>query len=565
MNITLNTQQQRAYNLILQGKNIFITGGGGVGKSTFIKYIYQNLKGNKKIVCTSTTGTSAILINGTTLHSYLGIGLGTAKVDSLIRKIRSRPFLKKKWLEVDILVIDEVSMLNPELFDKIESIARTIRRSSLIRRESVPFGGIQLVLSGDFCQLPCVNSENFCFEAQSWNSCIHETVYLTEIIRQKDMQFQQCLREIRLGNVSANTKQIINSRINAKLKNELGIKPTKLYPRNFQVQKLNDRKISKLIEKNGEIYEYPIEYVLKNKKIKMEHLKKKSMAVENLQLTTNCQVMLICNLDIENELVNGSRGIVTGFSNDLPIVQFLNGTVRTIEHHKWEVHDNELAMGEIHQLPLKLAYAFSIHKSQGVTLDYAEIDLTNVFDYGMGYVALSRVKNLHGLSIKSGIEWDTILPHPKAQEYYHSLQEGLTIYTDGSCISEARGGYAGILLQNNEIITEISGGKLNTTNNQMELQAVIKSLEAVQDTNQEITIYTDSKYVKNGITEWIQNWKQNGWKTANRKDVLNQDLWKELDDISQDKKISWNWVKAHNGDEWNEYVDELARKTAESL
>ena len=99
----------------------------------------------------------------------------------------------------------------------------------------------------------------------------------------------------------------------------------------------------------------------------------------------------------------------------------------------------------------------------------------------------------------------------------------------------------------------------------MELQAVIKSLEAVQDTNQEITIYTDSKYVKNGITEWIQNWKQNGWKTANRKDVLNQELWKALDEVSQDKKISWNWVKAHNGDEWNEYVDELARKMAESL
>ena len=174
----LNERQQEAYNHISNGENVFITGGGGVGKSTLIKYIYQHFKDNKKIACTSTTGTSAILIGGMTLHSYLGIGLGTAKVESLVKKIRSRPIIRKRWQELDILIIDEISMLSPELFEKIDKVACRLRRRSLLKGKNEPFGGIQMILSGDFCQLRCINSERFCFESEIWKKCITRTVHL---------------------------------------------------------------------------------------------------------------------------------------------------------------------------------------------------------------------------------------------------------------------------------------------------------------------------------------------------------------------------------------------------
>ena len=161
--IILNKRQQLVYTLITQGKNVFITGGGGVGKSEVVKSFYNQYKNNKKIAITSTTGASALLIGGTTLHSYLGIGLGTSSIDILSKKIIKRPYLRNRWRDLQILFIDEVSMLSPELFDKINEIAKIVRRIDL------PFGGVQIVLSGDFCQLPCVDSCNFCFESKSWS------------------------------------------------------------------------------------------------------------------------------------------------------------------------------------------------------------------------------------------------------------------------------------------------------------------------------------------------------------------------------------------------------------
>lgn len=570
----LNSKQQQAYNYIANGENVFITGGGGVGKSALIKYIYQHFRDHKKIACTSTTGTSAILIGGMTLHSYLGIGLGTAKVDSLVKKIRSRPVIRQRWQELDMLIIDEISMLSPELFEKLDQIACRLKRKSLLKGKNPPFGGIQLILSGDFCQLRCVNSETFCFESEAWKKCITQTVNLTEIIRQEDKTFQKCLNEIRLGNVSQETRNVIQSRVKASIKNDLGIKPTRLYSMNYQVDQVNSKKIKQLIERNGEVYEYPIEYTLKNKKMKLDRLKRHKSAVENLELTTNCQVMLICNLDLESGLANGSRGVVTGFEGNFPIVKFMDGSSHLINYYTWEIEENDKKIGEICQLPLKLAYAFSIHKSQGATLDCVKIDLSNIFDFGMGYVALSRVRNLSGLSIVSNFSWGNINTHPTSLEFYREIDKNkdtnkiskYIIYTDGSCLKNpGAGGYAGVILDEQENkISQVSGAEDKTTNNRMELQAVIKILIQLRDIDQRpdnVEVFTDSKYVQQGISKWILKWKQDNWKRG-KKEVLNVDLWKELDDLNQ-SGIEWKWVKAHNGNRWNEYVDDLARKCAE--
>ena len=223
---------------------------------------------------------------------------------------------------------------------------------------------------------------------------------------------------------------------------------------------------------------------MKNKN-EIDRLKRHSSAVENLELTTNCQVMLICNLDLESGLANGSRGVVTGFEGNFPIVKFMDGSSHLINYYTWEIEENDQKIGEICQLPLKLAYAFSIHKSQGATLDCVKIDLSNIFDFGMGYVALSRVRNLSGLSIVSNFSWGNINTHPTALEFYREIDtkdtnkiSKYTIYTDGSCLKNpGAGGYAGVILDEHENkISQVSGAECQTTNNRMELQAVIKIL-----------------------------------------------------------------------------------------
>ena len=162
MNVLLNKEQQKAYDILVKGHNLFLTGPSGTGKSTIINKFRQQFQFTRKIAITSTTGISALLIGGTTLHSYLGIGLGTGTVEKMADKIIKIPYYRKRWTMLNTLIVDEVSMLSPVLFDKLEEMARIIRKNEL------PFGGIQLIFSGDFLQLPVVNSEDFLFEAESW-------------------------------------------------------------------------------------------------------------------------------------------------------------------------------------------------------------------------------------------------------------------------------------------------------------------------------------------------------------------------------------------------------------
>jgi ATP-dependent DNA helicase PIF1 len=410
----LNKDQQIAYDLIKSGSSVFITGGGGVGKSALLNYYIKNNK-KKSLGVTSTTGTSAILINGTTLHSYLGLGTGKQTAEQIASNILSNFFLKKRWERLRILIIDEISMLSGEFFDKLETVAR------IVRYTDEPFGGIQLILSGDFCQLPPIESDKFCFEAVSWSKCVEKVIYLTEIIRQENKNFQNCLSNIRLGYVNDEIIEIINSRINVELNNDYGIKPTKLFSKNILVDETNLNELNILTQKNKK-HQYKMSVNFKNNLA--EKYKKLVPAVENLEICLGCQVMLIYNLDISNHLINGSRGIVTDFiyqdGNLLPKVKFLNGIEIVIDFNVWRIEENDEIIGTITQIPLKLAYAFSIHKAQGCSLDYAILDLSNLFDYGMAYVALSRVRNLEGLTITS-INWKKVKANPKAIEFYSQV------------------------------------------------------------------------------------------------------------------------------------------------
>ena len=347
----------------------------------------------KNIAVTSTTGTSALLINGTTIHSFLGIGLGKASVDILYLNIIKKPYIAKRWRDLNVLIIDEISMLDPELFDKLEQLARSIRKNNL------HFGGIQLILSGDFLQLPNVSDpDSFCFEAKSWSKCIDIVVYLTEIFRQNDEVFQKVLSEVRIGNLSDESVGILESRIDTKLTNDFGIIPTKIYALNVDVDNENQRALDTLAEKNEnlEFCEYNRTHTVLKKSLKFvdEKLKKVCIAPETLQLCVGAQVMLIYNLDLEAGLA--------------------------IDYHEWIIEENGEKILSICQIPLKVAYACSVHKIQGITLDYVEIDMQDIFEAGQAYVALSRVKTLAGLSIKN-FNVENIFSNKKARKFYENL------------------------------------------------------------------------------------------------------------------------------------------------
>lgn len=422
--ITLTPAQQIAYDLLCTTENVMLTGGGGVGKTAVLKEYISKNQFMYTIGVTSTTGASAILINGTTIHSYLGIQLGTLPVEMLYSNINTKRFLKSRWMKLEVLVIDEISMLDAVLFDKLEHLARLLRKSSR------PFGGIKLILTGDFCQLSPIGSDKkFCFESESWERCIPKKniIYLTEILRQTNIEFQKCLSEIRLGSVSDSTHELLEARIDVPLENEHNIIPTLLYSTNIMVDNTNEQKFRYIKSLSDKTYKYKLSTNL-NDKIKDKYIKSVP-AMETLELCTGCQVMLTYNLDIEKGLINGSRGIVVRFKMCMeygiviPVVKFINGLEVDITVNQWEIMEDTTILGTITQIPLKLGYAFSIHKSQGCSLDYVHVDLSNLFDYGMAYVALSRVRNLEGLSIGTSIDWANIKANPSAVDFYNSLKQ----------------------------------------------------------------------------------------------------------------------------------------------
>lgn len=414
-------KQFYAYNRMSQGTSVFITGPAGVGKTVCIKLFVNTFSDTRRIALTSTTGASALLLGGTTLHSYLGIGLGKDSVIDLAKKITESTWIRKKWTNLDCLIIDEISMLSPELFDKLEEVAR------IVRNNNYPFGGIQLVLSGDFLQLPCVGSTKFCFEAETWNVCINETIYFTEILRQDDVYFQKNLNNIRIGNLTDEVIDMLNTKIGNTISNEFGIKPTRLYSKNADVDRINDEELDILAQDGREFYQYDMTIINLSSNAKtfsfvLDKFKKNCNAPETLQLCEGAQVMLLKNLDLTIGLSNGSRGVVTNFVEDKPVVKFLNGIEMLIDHNVWTVKEHKEEILRAVQIPLRVAYAITIHKSQGCSLDFVEIDLSSCFEYGQAYVALSRAKTLDGMTIVD-VDFDYIKAHPKALEYYKNLKK----------------------------------------------------------------------------------------------------------------------------------------------
>lgn len=430
--IVLNKGQQKIFDIVVkERKSVFFTGPAGSGKTALLNNMIDALKNkpyitDENIYVTASTGIAAINIGGTTLHSYVGTGLVDENTvpGNVLKKVIRNPKSRMKILSTKILIIDEVSMIHKYYFDLIDFIIRNIKKNDK------PFGGIQVIITGDFYQLPPVvknnndiitNEKEYAFESKVWFQLFPGKQYeLSYIYRQDcDDEFKKCLNEIRNSTyespIESKYIDLLKSRIGVKLELNDGEEPTLLRSRNIDVDKINNEKLDKI---DGD----EIIYKAVDKGI-FHTLLKDCMASEILKLKIGAQVMLIKNLDVERKLVNGSKGIIDRFKNGLPIVKFYNiGIKKRIDYDIWTVMSGDIKLAERTQIPLKLAYAFTIHKSQGMQIDKIDIRLDNVFESGQAYVALSRCPSLNGITITGKIYNSKIISDKKVINYYNKIK-----------------------------------------------------------------------------------------------------------------------------------------------
>ncbi|XP_038070007.1 ATP-dependent DNA helicase PIF1-like [Patiria miniata] len=418
LNITLNKtqlnhQQSKVLNAVLAGHNVFFTGSAGTGKSFLLRKIIGALP-PESTFATASTGVAACHIGGTTLHQFAGIGSGNHPLPKCI-ELASRPARKQQWRKCRHLIVDEISMVDGDLFTKLEAIARAVKA------KDKPFGGIQLIVCGDFLQLPPVTKpgekRKFCFQSQAWNRCIQMTLELTQVKRQEDPVFIDVLQNIRIGRCS----QDLCDRLTATAKHSIdrnGILATRLCTHKEDVDLLNQVHLKKLTG-CARMYDAwdsdPNLVSVINSQCPVPH---------KLELRVGAQVMLAKNLDVQQGLVNGARGVVTGFGAGdagLPIVKFMCGIEQTIRMERWAIRAGAGLILSRRQLPLKLAWAISIHKSQGMSLDCVEISLSRVFECGQAYVALSRARSIQGLRVLD-FDKSCVRAHPDVLKFHHQLR-----------------------------------------------------------------------------------------------------------------------------------------------
>jgi ATP-dependent DNA helicase PIF1 len=432
----LSEEQQEIFECFKNGENLFITGPAGSGKTFLIRTLYEWCnENNKSIQVCALTGCAAVLLQtkAKTIHSWAGIGLANGEIINIIQNVANNIYKKKNWTNTNILIIDEISMMSSKILTILDGIAKKVRKNNR------PFGGMQIIFSGDFYQLPPISSKNdtqpmqFCFENPIWDDLFDKEYHLSQIFRQSNKIYTNILNQIREGHLSKQAYTTLQSRL-ISCPEQL-LKPTKLLPRRAQVNIINTNEMNSL-NTEQKIYTMTIattaDFTITERQLgilhkipqqqinwEIEYLKNSIMCDQEIILKIGAQVMCVINIDTEsdNPIVNGSCGIIIGFdSNQYPIVQFKNNFIRTMTSHIWE--SEQIKGIGIKQIPLILSWAISIHHAQGTTLDIAEIDIGNgIFECGQSYVALSRVKELEGLYL-TGFNPQKIKVHPKVKEYY---------------------------------------------------------------------------------------------------------------------------------------------------
>ena len=406
--------QEQALRIMKTGVNVYLTGSAGSGKTYLLnKYIKYLESHGVPVAVTASTGIAATHMNGMTIHSWSGLGIKDHLDERELEKLEERKYLWKRFDKARVLIIDEISMLEGKQLEMVERICRRFKRNDK------PFGGLQVILSGDFFQLPPVRKGEdkdgeIIPKSKVWQILNPAVCYLEEQFRQKDDILTDILNKIRSNQIGEGDYQILEKRIGVNIS---AFKPTKLYTHNADVDLINEKELA-------EINEQEITFVMTGDGPLnlVEILKKSSIATEVLKMKKGAEIMCIKN-NFEMGYVNGSRGKIVDFELDTryPVVELYSGQRVTLKPESWSIEEEGRIKASIKQIPLRLAWAITIHKSQGMSLDNAEIDLGKTFTYGMGYVALSRVRTLEGIILKS-LDKKALLVDPRVLEVDRELK-----------------------------------------------------------------------------------------------------------------------------------------------
>ena len=409
--------QAQALAIMKTGVSIYLTGSAGSGKTYLLNQYIQYLKEHDiPVAITASTGIAATHMNGMTIHGWSGIGIREFLTEKDMEDLEERQYLWKRFEKARVLIIDEVSMLHAHRLDMVERICRRFKRND------APFGGLQVILSGDFFQLPPISkqtessSKDMVYTSEAWRIMNPAICYLTEQHRQEDDTLTEILNTIRTNTLEEYHYEQLEKRLHADI-SHTG-KPTKLYTHNVNVDDENTRELD-ILTTDEESYRM----ISTGKENLVEILKKSCLAHQIVHLKIGAEVMCIKN-NFEEGYVNGTRGIIIGFrpTDRLPIVELSNGKILTFTPDTWAIEEDGKVKASISQIPLRLAWALTIHKSQGMSLDHAEIDLSRTFTYGMGYVALSRVRTLDGIRL-IGFSPDALRVDPSVLAFDITLQK----------------------------------------------------------------------------------------------------------------------------------------------
>ena len=452
-------QQSKALAILKSGRNVFLTGSAGAGKTYVLNQYIQYLKQHGvPVAITASTGIAATHMNGQTIHSWAGIGIKDYVSDRYLASLRDKKYFRDKMDKVKVLIIDEISMLHRNQLDAVDYVLK------FFKQNDEPFGGVQVIFSGDFFQLPPIGEEweeskdKFCFMSDAWVQSKVHICYLTEQYRQTNNALNDILNEIRSGNISQKTVDLLESRIEY-FPDEIDSQ-TRLYTHNMDVDRINKGQLIN-IDSSSKTFEAKVA----GNPALVEVLKKSVLAEEVLELKIGAKVMFVRN-NFEVGFVNGTLGNVSGYTEkDEPIIKTLDGEFYVAKPETWAIEDESgKALASFTQVPLRLAWAITIHKSQGMTLDSAFIDLSKAFEKGQGYVALSRLRDLnslmlHGLN-QTALEIDSLAM--KADRRFQVLSNEVDDFLDEKELQDSWAAfirYSGGTLDKKQIAKNIEKNK----------------------------------------------------------------------------------------------------------